>query len=42
MPIEELMELVTRSGSFEWLGEAEEEDIYSMQDGEAVQWPTAP
>ncbi len=40
MPLEELMELVTRSGSFDWL-EAEEEDIYSVQDGEAVQWPTA-
>ena len=40
MPLEELMELVTKSGSFDWL-EAEEEDIYSVQDGEAVQWPTA-
>jgi hypothetical protein len=41
MPIEELMELVTRSGSFDWL-EAEDEDIYSIQYGEAAQWPTAP
>lgn len=38
--ISELMELVTKSGSFEWL-DAEEENIYSAGNGEAVQWPTA-
>jgi hypothetical protein len=36
--VEELTELVATSGSFDWL-DAEEEDIYSMEDGEAVQWP---
>ena len=36
--IQELMELVTESGSFDWL-DAEEEDIYSLEDGEAIQWP---
>jgi len=36
--IKELMEYVTRSGSFDWLNE-EGEDIYSIEDGEAVKWP---
>jgi len=36
--IQELIELVTESGSFAWL-DAEEEDIYSLEDGEAIQWP---
>lgn len=35
---QDLMRLVERSGSFDWL-EAEEEDIYSLNDGETVQWP---
>jgi hypothetical protein len=35
--VEELTELVAASGSFDWL-DAVEEDIYSMEDGEAVQW----
>jgi hypothetical protein len=34
------MELITVSGSFAWL-DAKEEDIYSIEDGEAVQWPKA-
>jgi hypothetical protein len=36
--VQELTELVAASGSFDWLN-AEEEDIYSLADGEAVQWP---
>jgi hypothetical protein len=36
--VQELTELVAASGSFDWLN-AEEEDIYSVEDGEAVQWP---
>ena len=35
--IRELTELVAASGSFDWLN-AEEEDIYSLVDGEAVRW----
>ena len=35
---EELMQLVTDAGGFEWL-EAPEEDGYSTADGDAVQWP---
>ena len=38
--VRELMELVASSGSFDWLN-AEEEDIYSLADGEAVQWPSS-
>jgi hypothetical protein len=30
---------VAASGSFDWLS-AEEEDIYTLEDGEAVQWPS--
>jgi hypothetical protein len=37
--VQELTELVAASGSFDWLS-AEEEDIYSIEDGEAVQWPS--
>ena len=36
---EELIQLVTDSGSFDWL-DAPEEDIYSPTDGKAVQWNT--
>ncbi len=36
---EELAQLVVASGSFDWL-DATEEDVYSIEDGEAVQWPT--
>jgi hypothetical protein len=38
IPVQELLELVATSGSFDWLS-ADEEDIYSAEDGEAVQWP---
>ena len=37
--VQELTELVAASGSFDWLN-AEEEDSYSLADGEAVQWPS--
>jgi len=37
--VQELTELVVASGSFDWLN-TEEEDIYSIEDGEAVQWPS--
>ncbi len=37
--VQELTELVASSGSFDWL-EAKEEDVYSIEDGEAVQWPS--
>ncbi len=36
---QERTELVASAGSFEWL--EEEEDIYSPDDGEAVQWPSS-
>jgi hypothetical protein len=36
--VRELTELVVTSGSFDWL-DREEEDIYSLKDGEAMQWP---
>lgn len=36
----ELMRLVMEAGSFDWL-DAEQEDVYSLEDGEAVQWPAA-
>lgn len=35
---QELMQLVEDTGSFDWL-DAKEEDVYSMEGGEAVQWP---
>lgn len=38
--VHELMELVAKSGSFDWLS-TEEEDVYSIEDGEAVKWPKA-
>lgn len=38
--VQELTELVASAGSFEWL--EEEEDIYSPDDGERVQWPSPP
>ena len=34
---QELMQLVTESGGFDWL-DAKEEDVYSIEDGEAVKW----
>jgi hypothetical protein len=37
--VQELTELVAASGSFDWL-DAEEEDSYSIADGEAVRWPS--
>jgi len=36
---QEMTELVAGAGSFDWLA-AEEEDIYSFEDGEAIQWPS--
>jgi len=33
----ELIELASKSGSCDWLGERDE-DIYSVKDGEAVAW----
>ncbi|MBU0512735.1 MAG: hypothetical protein KKD28_07335 [Chloroflexi bacterium] len=38
IPTQELMQLVMAAGSFDWLS-ADEEDVYSPDDGEAVQWP---
>jgi hypothetical protein len=35
---EELAQLAADSGSFDWL-DAPEEDVYSLKDGQAVQWP---
>ncbi len=40
LSVQELTELVASAGSFEWL--EEEEDVYSSDDGEAVQWPSPP
>ena len=37
--VQELTELLAASGSFDWLN-AEEEDIYSLEGGEALQWPS--
>jgi hypothetical protein len=36
---EELTKLVMDSGSFDWL-DSPEEDVYSIEDGKAVQWPS--
>ena len=36
--IHELMQLVEKSGSFDWL-ESDQEDVYSVKDGDEVQWP---
>jgi len=41
IPTQELMQLVMESGSFEWL-DAKEEDVYSIEDGEAVKWLSKP
>ena len=37
--VQELTELVAAASSFDWLN-AEEEEIYSVEDGESVQWPS--
>ncbi|MGB2842925.1 MAG: hypothetical protein WBC40_10725 [Halobacteriota archaeon] len=37
IPTQELMQLVMESGSFDWL-DSKEEDVYSIEDGEAVKW----
>ncbi|NIR73154.1 hypothetical protein GWN42_31745 [candidate division KSB1 bacterium] len=37
---EELLKLVEDSGSFEWLNH-DEEDVYSLVDGEEAEWPSA-
>ena len=37
IPTQELMQLVTESGSFDWR-DSKEEDVYSIEDGEAVKW----
>jgi hypothetical protein len=39
LSVQELTELVAAAGSFDWLN-AEEEEIYSVEDGESVQWPS--
>ncbi|MBC8185964.1 hypothetical protein H8E88_33185 [candidate division KSB1 bacterium] len=36
---QELMRLVEKSGSFDWL-DSELEDVYSVRDGDDVLWPT--
>ena len=35
---DELMQLVESSGSFNWLN-SEFEDVYTIRDGDEVQWP---
>ena len=35
---QELMQLVEDAGSFDWLNN-DEEDVYSIKNGEAVRWP---
>ena len=37
--VQEMAELVAAAGSSDWLA-AKEEDIYSIEDGETVQWPS--
>ena len=37
VPINELIDVVSDSGSFNWLNN-DEENIYSLNDGENVQW----
>ncbi len=39
IPTPEMMRLIEEGGSFDWL-EAEEEHVYSIEDGEVVQWPS--
>jgi hypothetical protein len=36
---QELLKIADRSGSFEWL-DAEDEDVYSVHDGDEVEWPS--
>lgn len=36
--IEELTQLIEESGSFDWMN-SEDEDVYSVSDGEPVEWP---
>lgn len=38
--VQELTELIAAAGSFDWLS-AKEEDIYSIEDGEDVQWSSS-
>lgn len=38
--VQELMELVLHGGGFDWL-RSEDEDIYSIEDGEVVTWGDA-
>lgn len=38
IPTEELIRLIMKSGAFDWLN-AEEEDVYSREDGKEVRWP---
>lgn len=37
--VREMAKLVAAAGSFDWLAD-KEENIYSIEDGEAVQWPS--
>ena len=37
IPTQELMALVETSGSFDWL-DTDEENVYSIEDGEEVEW----
>ncbi len=39
IPSQELMHLVMESGSFDWL-DSKEEDVYSIEDGDGVKWPS--
>ena len=36
---QELLRLAEDAGSFEWLS-TQEEDVYSVEDGENAEWPT--
>ena len=36
---EELMQLAMAAGGFDWLN-ADEEDVYSVEDGKKVRWPS--
>jgi hypothetical protein len=38
IPTSEVVELAVKSGSFDWLDRVEE-DGYSLEDGDSVQWP---
>ena len=37
--VQELTELVATASTFDWLN-VEEEDLYSLEDGEPMQWPS--